>query len=549
MRRVARQVGRDRAQVGQVHRHRVVGPLADVERGGRRRRRDEDVHLAERRVEVPDDQRPHLLRLAVVGVVVAAGQGVGAEHDPALDLGAEARPPGMAAMTSSARAAAGPQPVPHAVEPGQVGRDLARRDQVVRGQRVLEVRAADLGDLRAERLKQLDRLGEPGHHARLVAVAGELADDADPQPGHVAVPRRLDHRRHRGVDRRGVHRVVPGHDLVQQGGVEYGPAERPRACPGTTRTRRPRTGSCRRRSAWCRRSRTPRRAGGSSRRCRCRARAAPRRRRPRRPSRPRSRRAPSPGSTGCGVGPKPEFSVEEPIANSSMLVLPMRIAPASRSRRVTVDSYGGYQPSRIFEPQVVGIPTVANRSLTATGTPASAPSGSPAARLRSTSRACAQGVVRGHVQERPAPCSSTAAIRSRCAWVTSAADDLAGGHGGGQLGRGLRDQLAQSVFPHSSTRIRGTLNRCSSTAGAPRQRLLRRQAGSRLVGAEHVGQAGRVRGRRDAVRRDLLHLRDRRDDLVELRGKVVKLFVAEREPGQPGQVSDLVAGNRHGAPS
>jgi hypothetical protein len=26
---------------------------------------------------------------------------------------------------------------------------------------------------------------------------------------------------------------------------------------------------------------------------------------------------------------------------------------------------------------------------------------------------------------------------------------------------------------------------------------------------------------------------------------VVKLFVAEREPGQPGQVSDLVAGNRH----
>jgi hypothetical protein len=27
---------------------------------------------------------------------------------------------------------------------------------------------------------------------------------------------------------------------------------------------------------------------------------------------------------------------------------------------------------------------------------------------------------------------------------------------------------------------------------------------------------------------------------------VVKLLVAEREPGEPGQVSDLVAGYRHG---
>ena len=135
-------------------------------------------------------------------------------------------------MTSSAEPPPIRSPYRIAVEPGQVGGDLARRDQVVRGQRVLEVRAADLGDLRAERLEQLDRLGEPGHHPRLVAVAGELADDADPQPGHVAVPRRLDHGRHRGVDRRGVHRVVPGHGLVQQGGVEHGPAERPRRVQG-----------------------------------------------------------------------------------------------------------------------------------------------------------------------------------------------------------------------------------------------------------------------------------------------------------------------------
>ena len=45
-------------------------------------------------VEVAADQGAHLLGLAVVGVVVAAGQRVGAEDDPPLHLGAEAGLPG-----------------------------------------------------------------------------------------------------------------------------------------------------------------------------------------------------------------------------------------------------------------------------------------------------------------------------------------------------------------------------------------------------------------------------------------------------------------------
>src|SRR6202012_4461923 len=77
------------------------------------------------------------------------------------------------------------------------------------------------------------------------------------------------------------------------------------------------------------------------------------------------------------------------------------------------------------------------------------------------------------------------------------------------------------------------------------QRFLRGQAGRQLVGPEHVDQPGRVGRGRDAVRRDLLHLRDRRDDLVKLGGQVVEFLVAEREPGKPGQGSDLVAGYRH----
>src|SRR3954463_2885350 len=80
-------------------------------------------------------------------------------------------------------------------------------------------------------------------------------------------------------------------------------------------------------------------------------------------------------SQGLWVGPYAECSVEEPIANSSMLVLPRIGRPASRSLRTTVASYGGTQPSRILDPQVVGRPLVASTSLTAIGTPSSTEAG------------------------------------------------------------------------------------------------------------------------------------------------------------------------------
>ena len=41
---------------------------------------------------------------------------------------------------------------------------------------------------------------------------------------------------------------------------------------------------------------------------------------------------------GLRVMEKPEFSVEEPMANSSMLVLPSTTAPASLRRRTAVPS-------------------------------------------------------------------------------------------------------------------------------------------------------------------------------------------------------------------
>src|SRR5690349_17310144 len=58
-------------------------------------------------------------------------------------------------------------------------------------------------------------------------------------------------------------------------------------------------------------------------------------------------------SHGLRVGPYAEFSVDEPIANSSMFVLPSMTMPARLMRCEIVASYGGTQPSRIFEPAVV----------------------------------------------------------------------------------------------------------------------------------------------------------------------------------------------------
>ena len=73
------------------------------------------------------------------------------------------------------------------------------------------------------------------------------------------------------------------------------------------------------------------------------------------------------------------------------------------------------------EAVVVGTPFVVSTSLTATGTPPSGPSSSPAARRRSTCRAAASAPSASTCRN-ACTCSSTAAIRSRWAWATSAAE-------------------------------------------------------------------------------------------------------------------------------
>src|SRR5262245_42114492 len=90
---------------------------------------------------------------------------------------------------------------------------------------------------------------------------------------------------------------------------------------------------------------------------------------------------------GFLTGPYAEFSLEDPIANSSQFVLPTITAPAASRRRTTVASYGGTNESRIRDDAVVRMPRTQRLSLSATGTPASGPRAAPLSRARSTSAA------------------------------------------------------------------------------------------------------------------------------------------------------------------
>ena len=106
------------------------------------------------------------------------------------------------------------------------------------------------------------------------------------------------------------------------------------------------------------------------------------------------------GPTGCASGRRRECSVDEPMANSSMLVLPRiddaGLAQARGDGRVV----RRHPASRIFEPQVVGMPLVAKMSLSASGTPASGPSSLAAPRGVVDGRAAAERALGVDVQER-----------------------------------------------------------------------------------------------------------------------------------------------------
>ena len=194
----------------------------------------------------------------------------------------------------------------------------------------------------------------------------------------------------------------------------------------------------------------------------------------------RAARHPAWCRAGCGSGRTPSSRCDEPMANSSRLVLPTSTAPAARSRSTTVASYGGRQPSRIRDEHVVGMPRVHRLSLSATGTPASGPGSSPAATAASTASAAAR--------------ASSASTRLK-AWISASrasmrgevlldarrpARPLARPDGGGDARRRASRRLARGSAARGTGRPR--------RVGRGGQHLVAVEAGPHDVVAQHVDQ-------------------------------------------------------------
>ena len=122
---------------------------------------------------------------------------------------------------------------------------------------------------------------------------------------------------------------------------------------------------------------------------------------------------------GLRVMPVSGLSVEPFQPNSGVVILPRRTAPASRSRAtVGASSVHGPFGSTVSDPRRVAQPLVSRRSLTATGTPSSGDSGSPASHRSSEASACLS-VVGASIRQKALTCASSASMRPRRAPTTS----------------------------------------------------------------------------------------------------------------------------------
>src|SRR5207247_1239085 len=108
-------------------------PSAELEGDGRRGRADEDVELLERGGMLVANDRANLLSLAVERLVVAGRERVGAEHDPALGLVAEAVVAGAVVHRPHVAVGRRAQAVADAVVAREVRGGLGWGDQVVAG--------------------------------------------------------------------------------------------------------------------------------------------------------------------------------------------------------------------------------------------------------------------------------------------------------------------------------------------------------------------------------------------------------------------------------
>src|SRR2546427_7186704 len=218
-------VHRQREDVVEVHRERVVHFRADLERDRRRGRRHQRVHLLEDAVVLTLDQRPDLLRLDVVGVVVTGRKRVRTEDHAPLHLGPEAGA-ACALVGLDEIAALDAQSVSNAVVPREVRRRLRGLDDVVDGESLVGEGEGHLLKLRALALEHPQRVAhgalpagvDPGDREMLLRHAEPQAADALVEVTPEIVGRKIDHRR--------VIRVLAEERLAHDGDVLHGVRER-----------------------------------------------------------------------------------------------------------------------------------------------------------------------------------------------------------------------------------------------------------------------------------------------------------------------------------
>ena len=131
-----------------------------------------------------------------------------------------------------------------------------------------------------------------------------------------------------------------------------------------------------------------------------------------------------PRSYGFRVVPKTSLKVCEPAPNSGVLVLPIVIAPAVRSRSTIRASASGTFVAKTVEPNVVRMPRVSTRSLWATGSPWRHPISSPRANAASASPAspAAARAVSATKVTMALSAGFTRSMLARCASITSMAE-------------------------------------------------------------------------------------------------------------------------------
>ena len=131
---------RCRHDIGEIHLERFGGAFADFERRCRRCRCCDDIHLLKSGIEIGFDERPHFLRLFVVGILVARAERERAEHNAAFHLLPEPLTARLFIHSEQGWWIFGAVAVAHTVVSRQIRARLRRRDDVIGGDSVFGVR-------------------------------------------------------------------------------------------------------------------------------------------------------------------------------------------------------------------------------------------------------------------------------------------------------------------------------------------------------------------------------------------------------------------------